>query len=319
MSTALLNFKGKQLSEFPTVILDDREITHLNLEDNQISIIPEWITELSQLKVLSLGKNCLTNIDVLTRLPSLEILHISNNNITELPAGISRLKRLRRLFANGNQFSHLTDELCELTELRMLLLADNKLHTISPHLGNLYQLETLNLFRNQLTSIPESIGALTLVDYLQLSDNAITQLPESIRFLKSLYTFEIFSNKLTALPVSLNVLHHLRALNVGDNNISRIENIPACISHLSIYGNPVQYIAPEIFKRFETPQGDQSTYLFIDATQYAGAGIDKASFGDQLKVIDIASGKINWRDMMNMPMELQKKWGLEKTISTDKK
>jgi hypothetical protein len=114
------------------------------------------------------------------------------------------------------------------------------------------------------------------------------------------------------LPPQLSQLANLKSLNVGDNNIFRIENIPVNIQRLSIYANPVDYIAPYVLNRFKTSSDKYShDYLFADQTQVDILKLKKEAFGSQLKIVDLPSRKIHWTDQKHMPPELIKKWELK--------
>jgi Leucine-rich repeat (LRR) protein len=149
---------------------------------------------------------------------------------------------------------------------------------------------------------------------LQLGRNEISRLPESIGSMHTVTTLAIFSNKLTVLPPQLSQLKNLEELNIGDNNIARIENIPVTIRRLSIYANPLDYIDPDIVSRFKEFSGKHfMDYLFVDSVQADVLKLEKDKLGYQLKIIDLSSKKIHWRDYKNMPPELIKKWELQET------
>jgi Leucine-rich repeat (LRR) protein len=313
MKSKLLNYKGQNLNEFPASLLENRQITNLNLDDNKISSIPTWLPELTNLKVLYLNNNDINNIEVLTKLPHLEVLHLNNNQINLIPDSIGNLAHLKRLFINDNYINWLPDTICNLPQLRVLLAAKNELTSIPLRIGQLRQLEVLNLFDNRITCIPESIGQLSSLDYLQLGQNEISELHESIGSLHSVTSFEIFSNKLKDLSTQLSQLKELKNFNIGDNKITRIENIPDSVRRLSIYANPVDYIAPSILEKFkELYREYQSDYLFVDSIQASVLKLDKDKFGRQLKITDITGRKIHWTDEKHMPRELIKKWELQR-------
>jgi len=309
----LLNFKGIGLTEFPDEILRQRHITNLNLENNRISTIPEWVQELTDLKVLYLSGNSIEDIAPLTTLTNLEVLHLNGNRISRIPDTIANWPRLKRLFINGNRLDSLPGSLGLLKQLKFLLAAENNIQSISQGFFTLPNLETLNLFKNRLTVISEDLCLLKRLNYLQLSMNQISQLPESIGQNLNITTLSAFSNRLRKIPSQLINLSNLEYLNVGDNNIEKIEFIPYSIRQLSIYANPVEHIDQQLLDSFRDASRSGHDYIYVDILQANDFDLQKNDFGDQLKIIDLTSGKIHWLDHNNMPQALISKWELERS------
>lgn len=98
-------------------------------------------------------------------------LHIANNQISELPAAVGRLRLLTHLDASNNQLTHLPTEMAMLASLRELVLFDNKLSTIPAEFGLLYQLEFLGMEGNPIAepmkSLLQSEGSLGYIHYLR--------------------------------------------------------------------------------------------------------------------------------------------------------
>ena len=305
--------KGQGLTEFPYKLLRQKQITNLNLENNKISIIPEWIQELTNLKVLYLSSNPINDIGPLTPLADLEVIHLNNNRITHIPDDITNLGRLKRLFINGNLLDNLPGSLGQLKELKFLLAAENNIENISENLFDLPKLETLNLFNNRLIHISENLCHLKSLNYLQLSMNQIESLPEAIGQNVNITALGAFSNKLRHIPAQLEKLKGLANLNVGDNNISRIENVPESIQQISVYANPVTFIDQALLNSFRNSTRGNYEYIYMDSQQKEALNIQKGDFGRRLKIVDIPSGKIHWTNYKNIPQELIQKWGLERS------
>lgn len=307
----LLSYNNQGLDKFPGNILNHLEVTNLNLNDNEIEEIPDWIIALQNLKVLYLNNNQLTNFEILCELPQLEVLHLNENQIKAIPERISQLKNLKRLYLNHNLITDLPYDICELSQLKQLLLAHNQLIELPQNIGNLTRLNSLILFHNRLESIPHSISSLQNLDYLQLGFNSITNLPETIINLKSLTTLDIFSNQLHFLPESFQKTPSITHLNVADNFIEHLASLPLTLRELSIYNNPVQTIDNQIIHHFKTIKFDFFEYLFIDTNQAQKFGLKKDDFGRVLRIVDLENKRINPWDFKYMPIELQKKWNLK--------
>ncbi len=311
--TQLLNFKNKNLREFPIEILDHKELSNLNLEGNRITVIPEWINELKNLRVLYLSNNEISDIEPLGNLKKLEVLHLSSNRIEQIPSSIGQLINLKRLYLNYNSIGAVNDVIAKLESLTQLLLASNKICSISENLGNLSKLEVLNLLDNKLEALPSSIGKLGQLEYLQISENKLKKLPKSISNLGALTSLELYSNQISSLGVWFQELDALKNLNIGDNKIKEIPNLPFNLSRLSIYRNPIDRLSVKIVDRFKTKrESDLDEYLFIDQIQLKKYNLNQADFGSKLKVVDLKNKTIQWTSAKHMPLELQIRWGIER-------
>jgi len=119
----------------------------------------KWIKQFDKYKYITLDE-----------LVELEILHLSNINITAIPK-----------------------ELCNLVKLKQLYLNNNNITTIPKELGNLVNLEVLDLDDNYITTIPKELANLIKLNQLYLDDNNIT-LPFKNSFLDK-YNVEYKVNK----------------------------------------------------------------------------------------------------------------------------
>ncbi|HST52411.1 MAG TPA: COR domain-containing protein [Pyrinomonadaceae bacterium] len=78
--------------------------TSLDLSGMNLTELPESITQLSQLQMLSLDDNQLTTLpESITRLSRLQRLSLDNNQLTTLPESLRELKGLERLYLHRNE------------------------------------------------------------------------------------------------------------------------------------------------------------------------------------------------------------------------
>ncbi|URD84982.1 LRR receptor-like serine threonine-protein kinase [Musa troglodytarum] len=181
--------------QIPHCLKSCTELATLDLgHNNFIGNIPTWIGEsLLYLKTLSLRSNAFTgSIPQLSSLPSLRILDLSNNNLSED----------MWLFIKGSELEYTTRQLSMDT---LIDLSNNYLSgNIPEELGNLHGLRSLNLSKNYLIGqIPWSIGRMKQLEVLDLSRNNLSG----------------------AIPSDLAALNFLNHLNLSYNNLSgRIPN-----------------------------------------------------------------------------------------------
>lgn len=145
-------------------------------------------------------------VEELTELPSeiftladtLEVLDLSNNKLSDLPAEFACLHRLKRVFLSFNQFKHIPEVLAKCPALIMvafkgnqisefalnslpktiewLILTDNKLSALPGDFGNYTQLKKLALAGNELTHLPTSMAKCTNLELVRLSANNLAKI-----------------------------------------------------------------------------------------------------------------------------------------------
>eukprot|EP00051_Salpingoeca_urceolata_P010308 m.125725 g.125725 ORF g.125725 m.125725 type:complete len:200 (+) comp16658_c1_seq1:111-710(+) len=124
-------------------------INEINVEGNEIALIPESIVYFSGLTSLIVKSNLLTQLPAcIGNLPNLMSLDISYNIITQLPDELAQCKRLKKLNAAANKLSHLSGTLCSSLPL-----------------------EQLDVSGNALAALPEEFGALTTLVEFRANSN----------------------------------------------------------------------------------------------------------------------------------------------------
>ena len=148
-------------------------LTRLWLGINEFTgAIPAEFDGLSNLRVLELGSNAISDISVLKNLPNLEQLWMIHNRIQDV-SDLAELTRLRRLYLGWNQIEDISP-LSGLTSLEYLGLQYTGRSDISA-LSGLTNLISLNLEGNQIDDI-STLSGLTNLTWLRLSLNRIVDL-----------------------------------------------------------------------------------------------------------------------------------------------
>lgn len=147
---------------------------------------------------------------------SLEILDLSNNDLSELPAELPRLKKLRILFCSNNRFTKLPDVLGQCPHLEMIGFKSNQINEVSS--ASLpTKTRWLILTDNQITQLPEDLGRLVRLQKLALAGNRLTSLPDTIKDCQKLELIRLSANRLTAFPDVLLTLPRLAWLAFSGN------------------------------------------------------------------------------------------------------
>jgi hypothetical protein len=130
---------------------------------------------------------------------SLEVLDLTDNNLSSLPDDFYRFKKLKRLFLSNNQFNHVPKVLAKLSNLSMIGIRNNHIEVFEE---NALPPSTrwLILTDNNLQTIPNSIGDLPLLQKFMISGNQLTSLPDSISKCRNLELLRISANKLSSFP-----------------------------------------------------------------------------------------------------------------------
>jgi len=111
-------------------------------------------------------------------LRSLEILRLTCNQLTSLPAWLGRLSALKKLYLAQNRLTTLPADLGNLGALLTLNLEDNQLINVPAELENLHALTRLYFTYNPLlTSVPAELGHLSALVVLGLDRDQLTSLP----------------------------------------------------------------------------------------------------------------------------------------------
>ena len=168
------------LTELPDEVLqlaDTLEV--LNLSDNRLNTLPDWLPRLHRLKVVFASGNPFTELpEVLGDCPALDMVGFKACRIRRVPAA-SLPPRLRWLILTDNAIDRLPDALGERPRLQKLMLAGNRLQTLPEGLAGAQRLELLRLSANRFDALPPWLTTLPRLSWLALAGNPMDRLPPS--------------------------------------------------------------------------------------------------------------------------------------------
>jgi hypothetical protein len=116
----------------------------------------------------------------LAQLPDEQVLpelRANNNQLTTVPASVTRFAPSLRLVALDSNLLQEAAALRGLSNLTSLSLAWNALSDVS-FVVTLLQLRTLSLHHNALAHLPKELGELTALEHLDVSCNRLSSLPD---------------------------------------------------------------------------------------------------------------------------------------------
>ncbi|MFW9827986.1 MAG: tetratricopeptide repeat protein [Candidatus Thorarchaeota archaeon] len=127
----------------------------------KISLIPEEFRNLKLLKKVDMRRNDLSILpDWLGELSNLEWLGFQRNKLTKLPDSITNLSRLRTLDVRYNELTSLPEKIGDCTELWWLDVGFNKLRNLPESLCKLNKLDTLKISNNLFPTSPDIVNNL---------------------------------------------------------------------------------------------------------------------------------------------------------------
>jgi hypothetical protein len=196
---------------------------------------------------------------------SLEILNLSGNALSSLPADLPRLRKLRVLFCSDNQFTAVPEVLGQCPELSMIGFKANQIRML-PAAALPPQLRWLILTDNQLAELPSEIGNCSHLEKLMLAGNQLTTLPATLARCTNLGLLRIAANQLTELPAWLLTLPRLSWLAYAGNPFSAAAEAEVVARH------PIASI-PWAQLRIEQQLGEGASGVIYRAGWHRGAAV----------------------------------------------
>lgn len=82
-----------------------KELESISMPVNNIQYLPGTMRELKKLRVINFSDNSLSDVHVISEIPSLEEAYFFGCHLSKLPEDLSALKKLKKLGLTGNQIS----------------------------------------------------------------------------------------------------------------------------------------------------------------------------------------------------------------------
>ena len=164
---------------------------------------------------------------------SLEVLDLTGNRLSDLPADLHRLTRLKVLFCSNNRFTHLPHAIGRCQALETAGFRSNRITRVDAQ-ALPPSLRALVLTDNALEQLPEALGDCAQLQKLMLAGNRLRGLPQSLARCERLELLRIASNRLQALPGWLLRMPRLAWLAYADNPLPPGLVAPAADGHCPV-------------------------------------------------------------------------------------
>uniref|UniRef100_A0A452GRU8 LRRCT domain-containing protein n=1 Tax=Gopherus agassizii TaxID=38772 RepID=A0A452GRU8_9SAUR len=236
------------LSNFPTGFPEETLMISVEFT-NLSSIGPDALQKLPKLQELHLSSNQLRSIpgSLFRDLPALRVLDLTNNLLEDLPPEIiNSYSPLQHLVLNGNRLAALEPAWFQtLGQLEWLDVSNNRLQALPPNcFQNLSSLKSLDLSNNHLDRLaPELLAGLPSLERLNLEGNRLHSIVEhTFDLVPHLSYLFLQHNNLSSLSGQLFwELGQLRHLDLSNNSLT---SLAPCFSEqnltldLDLSGNP---------------------------------------------------------------------------------
>ncbi len=245
----IVSFSALGLTQLPDEVYRFPNLEELDLSKNVLRTLPtDLLARLPRLQRLILSFNQLDAGSLsFVRNRSLRMLNLQGNRLTYVPGGVRKNRRLQSLWLGNNPLT--TVNLRGLRRLTDLNLYNAGLSELPRRIGRLRHLQVLDVYYNRLTGLPHSFWRLRKLEQLALAHNQLRSLPADIGRLTNLQQVYLHHNQLSQLPDQLSQLTHLRLLDLNNNWFSVVPPVLGrltALEDLDMSNNNLQELPPTL-------------------------------------------------------------------------
>lgn len=172
------------------------------------------------LKVIELDLAVLKEIpEEIRSFKNLEVLHITQSEISELPIWLLELKKLKRLTLDCN-LTNFPDFIFDIKSLVYIDLSGNNIQRFTINGIKNNHLKELDMSFNRMTEIPDCFSNLQSLEILRIENNSLTTISKVIGDMKSLKFLYLYRNKIYDYDDHMINAKNLEGLFIQDNPIS---------------------------------------------------------------------------------------------------
>ena len=250
----------------------------------ELAEIPSFLGQMQQLKVLRLKGDFEELPASFFAKSQIEFLHLSSQNLSQLPRSIGNLTDLKKLSIQSDQMEQLPDVFDQLRNLEHLHLSLPKLKSLPESFGQLYGIKTINFDADPLrragTSLKQipsffrrfkrleyfSINGLDYMDWndliqawpkithLSLTNCKLNEIPFELKNKPHLSHLNLASNEIEVLPEWFHLLFGLKSLDLRNNNITdlpqdKLFNLSQ-LNTLVLFNNPIPSERKQFLKQY---------------------------------------------------------------------
>jgi len=218
-------YHAGRLPVFPANFTWLKMLQQLELINHDFTSLPNTMSNLVELRELTLGNCRLKSVSEISALSKLQRLNLCFNKITSLSKVFQALTNLQSLNVSNNQLKDMPSELKYLTKLEYADFSNNRITKLNDGIKACKELTHLNLEANQLgsgvlnRSPLSALTALTSLEILDVTNNKLTNMP-SFANLSKLTKIRMAENQVSSLPSGLEKLSLLQSFDVSSNALT---------------------------------------------------------------------------------------------------
>ncbi|XP_037634367.1 LOW QUALITY PROTEIN: leucine-rich repeat-containing protein 2 [Sebastes umbrosus] len=172
---------GDQWTEFPQGAAVDAYLKEWHVSGTKISRLPEYLALFTQLTVLDIPKNNISELPPeIGEDETPDLQHRNHNACTELPFELSSLKQLVHLDIAENRFISIPVCALRMSSLQLLDLSNNSPDGPAQDMDRLEQLATLFLHKNNMNYLPHCLTNISTLKMIVVSGDDITCCPTKL-------------------------------------------------------------------------------------------------------------------------------------------
>lgn len=146
------------LTSIPDVFNSFKNLSHLDLQDNPIQVLPKSIFGLKNLKTLILANTQISFFpDSFNELTELEEINLSMNRLKEFPSFILNLTKAKTIDLSHNLIKKIPTELSTLKKLEILDVGYNQITLLPIRLSKVVHLKQIDLTHNHISFFPSDV------------------------------------------------------------------------------------------------------------------------------------------------------------------
>lgn len=217
-----LSIRSCRLKKLPVEVALLTNLRVLKIEDNLLTEVPpiDTLVELTELSFaynqIKVFPNSLVKLDKITH------LDFTNNPITCIPGAVSQMTSLKILHLNNTTLPYFPVSICALPDIEELTCSGNKWGVFPEQVLQFSSLKWLTLASNIIPGIHPDIGKISNITHLDLADNNLTTFPKELCTLTQLTTLLLQHNKLTQIPNEIGKMTALESLKLHDNQLAAL-------------------------------------------------------------------------------------------------
>ncbi len=193
INSTKLDWKNYSFKSLQEALQAPKELVQwLEIKQTILDTFPDEIYEFKNLKSLwitsanwdeKLKLNFIS--DKIGALKELEVLHITNSNLKEIPESIENLKKLTSINFSNCELKRIPNSVFQLPKLQYLFLNNDKIEEL-PEQVNLPEFYSIDIKNNLLKTIPATLMQQPKINSIRLTDNVLEYLPDVYNNFKGL-------------------------------------------------------------------------------------------------------------------------------------